>query len=441
MSETTTPERFSAAQASKSTATKVRYEVLSLLAVAAGLSYLARNAVGVAESTIRTDLGLTLKESGWFMGTFFWSYAILQIPGGELAHQRGTKLAMLVFATGWSVASLCIGLAPGIMLLLTAQLIMGAAQAGIFPASCSSVSHWIPVARRTFACACLAVGMQLGAITASLLTGPLIDVMKWRWVFVLYAVPGFVWAVIFWRRFHNDPHQDDRVNTAERDLIGGSEQSKSRQQKRTVPTPWGAVARNPAVWFLCGQQVCRASGYMFFASWFPTFLQETRGTSISDSGYLQALVFSGTLTGSLCGGLLTDWIYRRTGNLKFSRSGVGATFLMGCAALILAAWFVENTVLAVGLLALGSLFAALAGPCAFAATIDIGGDHVPQVFGLMNMTGNLAAAACPILVGLLFDWTSNWTLVLLIFAAIYAVGGLCWALVDCERSISKRSEP
>lgn len=437
MSETLIPEPFSSADPSKTSPTKVRYEVLSLLAIAAGLSYLARNAVGVAESTIRADLGLSLEESGWFMGTFFWSYAVLQIPGGELAHQRGTKLAMLVFATGWSVASLCIGLAPGIMLLLTAQLIMGAAQAGIFPASCASVSHWIPVARRTFACACLAVGMQLGAITASLLTGPLIETMQWRWVFVLYAVPGLIWAAVFWRRFHNDPHQDVRVNTAERELIGGHVESLSRQEKRTAPTPWGVVARSPAIWFLCGQQVCRASGYMFFASWFPTFLQETRGTSISDSGYLQALVFSGTLTGSLCGGLLTDWIYRRTGNLKFSRSGVGATFLFGCAGLILAAWFVENTVLAVGLLALGSLFAALAGPCAFAATIDIGGNHVPQVFGLMNMTGNLAAAACPILVGALFAWTSNWTLVLLIFAGIYAVGGLCWALVDCEQTISK----
>lgn len=173
---------------------------------------------------------------------------------------------------------------------------------------------------------------------------------------------------------------------------------------------------------------------MFFASWFPTFLQETRGISVAGSGYLQGLVLAGTLTGSICGGLLTDWIWRRTKNLRLSRSGVGAAFLGGCGLLILGAWFVESYVVAVGLLTVGALFAALAGPCAFAATIDIGGTRVPQVFGLMNMCGNLAAAACPILVGMLFSWTSNWNLVLLVFAGVYLAGAVCWLFVNPQRA-------
>ena len=415
--------------------TSIRFQVLALLTLAAALAYLARNAVGVAESTIRGDLGLSLRQSGWFMGTFFWSYAVLQVPGGLLAHRRGTRLAMFLFACGWSVAALCIGLAPGLWLLLTAQLIMGATQAGIFPASCFSISHWIPLARRTLACGVLAMGMQIGAISAGILTGPLIAVMGWRWVFVAYAVPGFLWAGAFLIRFRDDPKSDPKVNQAELALIAAKRTKESSPVRSSTPTPWAAIARNPAIWFLCGQQICRASGYMFFASWFPTFLQQTRGVSVENSGYLQAMVFAGTLTGCLCGGLLTDWIWQRTGNLRLSRSGVGATFLFGCAMLILAAWFVESTLLAVALLSFGALFAALAGPCAFSATIDIGGEHVPQVFGLMNMMGNFAAAACPILVAELFEWTSNWTLVLLVFAGIYLAGACFWALVDCRRQI------
>jgi ACS family glucarate transporter-like MFS transporter/ACS family D-galactonate transporter-like MFS transporter len=174
---------------------------------------------------------------------------------------------------------------------------------------------------------------------------------------------------------------------------------------------------------------------MFFASWFPTFLQETRGVSVQQSGYLQALVFSGTMAGCLSGGLLTDWIWSRTGSLRLSRAGVGSAFLFCCSLLILSAWFVESTLLAVAFLSLGAFFAALAGPCAFSATIDIGGEHVPQVFGLMNMTGNFAAAACPVLVAELFQWTSNRTLVLLVFAGIYLVGACSWALVDCRRKL------
>ena len=412
-----------------------RYQVIALLALAAALAYVARNGVGVAESSIREDLGLSLRQSGWFMGTFFWTYAVLQVPGGWLAHRYGTRLTMFLFACGWSSAALFIGLAPGLWLLLAAQLIMGAAQAGIFPASCYSISHWISLSRRTLACGVLAMGMQVGAIAAGMLTGPLIEAIGWRMVFVAYAVPGFLWAAGFLILFRDDPSHDKNVNASELSLIRADREASTQSPAASGATPWAAIAGNPAIWFLCGQQICRAAGYMFFASWFPTFLQTTRGVSVEDSGYLQALVFAGTFTGCLLGGLLTDWIWKRTGNLRLSRSGVGATFLFCCAMLILSAWFVESTLLAVMLMALGALFAALAGPCAFAATIDIGGDHVPQVFGLMNMSGNFAAAACPILVAELFEWTSNWALVLLVFAAIYLIGACSWALVDCRRKI------
>ncbi|MEQ9408269.1 MAG: MFS transporter [Fuerstiella sp.] len=415
--------------------TLVRYRVLGLLALAAAISYLARNAVSVAESTIREDLGLSIRESGWFMGAFFWSYAVLQVPGGWFAHRRGTRLAMSLFAAAWSVAALCIGMAPGLWLLFTAQLLMGAAQAGIFPASCDAISRWIPLARRTFACGCLAFGMQIGAIAASLLTGPLMGIIHWRWVFALYAAPGFLWAAWFFLRFRDRPRDDATVNEAERAMIRADAPPEKSDDETPQPTPWAAIAINPAVWFLCGQQVCRASGYMFFASWFPTFLQETRGVSVKDSGYLQALVFAGTMAGCLFGGLLTDWIWKRTGSLRFSRSGVGATFLGGCAVLILAAWFVESLTLGIVLLSCGALFAALAGPCAFSATIDIGGNHVPQVFGLMNMMGNFAAAACPVLVAELFQWTANWNLVLLVFAGIYFAGAVSWALVNPRQHV------
>jgi MFS transporter, ACS family, D-galactonate transporter len=414
--------------------TRVRFQVLALLTLAAAIAYVVRNAVGVAESTIRDDLGLSLRQSGWFMGAFFWSYALLQVPGGVLAQRRGTRLTLTIAAVSWSLAALGIASAQWFWLLMAAQLVMGAAQAALFPAACLSISHWVPLARRSISCAFLSTGMQTGAITASLLTGPLILLIGWRWVFVCYAIPGVVWSALFLLRFRNDPREDATVNEAERRLIGRESVQSTPDGERRA-TPWGVIARSPAVWFLCGQQMARAGGYMFFASWFPTFLQETHGVSVKDSGYLQALVFTGTLGGSLCGGLLTDWIWRTTGSLRLSRSGVGTTFLACCGGLILAAWFVESTIVAVGLLGAGALCSALCGPCSYSAAIDIGGAHVPQVFGLMNMAGNLAAAACPILVAELFERTDNWGIVLVLFAAIYAGGALCWTLVDAGRRI------
>ncbi len=418
--------------------TRVRHGVVAWLALAAALAYLARNGVGVAESSVREDLGLSFEQSGWFMGAFFWSYALLQVPSGWFAHRRGTRFAMATFAVSWSVATLLLAAAPGLWLLILAQLVMGAAQAGIFPASCLSVSRWIPLSRRSLACGLLAVGMQVGAVLAATLTGPLVESLGWRFVFALFALPGFLWTAGFLARFRDDPADHPRINEAELALVGEASAGAPENSPgagRAEPSPWAAMLRSGPLWLLCGQQVCRAAGYMFFATWFPTFLQETRGISVKDSGYLQALVLVGTLAGSLVGGWFADAVWRRTGSLRLSRSGVGAVFLAACGLLILGAWFVKGLGPAVALLALGSFFAAVAGPPTFTASIDLGGSHVPQVFGLVNMSGNLAAAATPVLVGALFARTTDWNAVLILFACVYLAGSVCWIFVDPRRRI------
>lgn len=408
--------------------------------MAAALAYLCRNAVGIAESSIRADLGLSLKQSGWFMGAFFWTYALFQVPAGWFSQVRGTRLALTLFAATWSVATLALGLAPGFWLLMTAQLFMGTAQAGIFPASCNSVKHWTPLARRTFSCALLAAGMQIGAIVAARLTGKLLgeEILPWRWIFVAYSIPGLLWSIWFALRFRDDPAGHPGVNEAELALIRKDDEPPSATDPapKTGATPWRGMARNVALRWLCGQQICRAAGYMFFASWFPTFLQETRGLSIAASGGLQSLVFLATFLGSLGGGWLTDRIWARTGNLRLSRRMVGSACLFACGCLILSAWFVNSLPMAMTLLITGAFCAALAGPCSFATTIDIGGNHVPQVMGTMNMAGNLSAASCPVIVAYLFSWTANWNLVLVLFAVVYFIGSLCWSRVDPGEKIA-----
>ncbi len=412
--------------------TTVRYQIVGWLTLAAAFAYLCRNAVSVAESTIRSDMGLTLDQSGWFMGAFFWTYALFQVPSGWFSERFGTKCALTLFALGWAFAMMGIAMAPFFWLLILGQLVLGVAQAGIFPASTNSIGHWMPLAHRTLACGFLAAGMQIGAVLASGLTGMLMTAMDWRYTFFLFAFPSVVWAIGFYHQFRDRPSQSEKANALEKALIGSGRETESRGLS-TQTNEWGhlwTLAHRPVMWFLCGQQICRAAGYMFFASWFPTFLQETRGVTVAQSGYLQGLVLVGTLVGSIFGGMLTDFIWRKTGNNRLSRSGVGAGALGICGLLIFGAWFVKDPTAAVALMSLGSLFAALAGPCALAATIDIGGNRVPQVYGLMNMSGNFAAAGCPVLVAKLFQWTENWNVVLLLFSGVYLTGAACWLFAN-----------
>lgn len=410
----------------------LRFYALAWLTTAGALAYFCRNATGVPESTIRHDLGLNIEQSGWLLSAFFWTYALFQVPAGWFAERVGTRIALTISVLGWSLAMLGMGLAPGFWVLIVAQLAMGVAQAGLMPAAVNSIGHWMPLAERSFACGILAAGLQIGAVAASGLAGALVEPLGWRFVFIVFAVPGIIWSLGFYQGFRDDPTEVLPPDSAEllritADLPGATTES---QIPLNQPQEWNAIVRNPTIWWLCGQQICRSAGYQFFPSWFPTFLQKTHGISITSSGYLQGLVMAGVLFGCVFGGLLTDRIWKRTGSLRASRSGVGAASLGICAAMFLAAWWVERAEIAVLLLAIGNFAAAFAGPSAFAATIDIGGRRVPQVAGLMNMIGNIAAGACPVVVGRLFRATDNWNFILLLFAGIFLVGAICWLFVN-----------
>src|SRR5712691_8350856 len=133
-----------------------------------------------------------------------------------------------------------------------------------------------------------------------------------------------------------------------------------------LPTPWLALFSSPALWWLCGQQMFRAAGYMFFTSWFATYLQETRGVSIAKSGFLNMLPLIVVVAAGMVGGALSDWLLKRTASRDLARRWMSMLSLFACAGLIFWALVIEDALAAVLVISAGSFFAALASPCAYA---------------------------------------------------------------------------
>ena len=225
-------------------------------------------------------------------------------------------------------------------------------------------------------------------------------------------------------------------------MEGGALESVSKETPgHPEPTPWKALFTSWAMLCICGQQFFRAAGYMFYGSWFTTFLKETRGIGNVEAGVLTSLPIWAYVIGSGIGGLVSDWILVRTGSRRLGRQGLSAATSLACALLILGAFFIEDVWLAVLVITLGSFCAAMGGPCAYALTIDMGGKHVPPVFSTMNMAGNIGAAVFPLLVPPLLAWSGSWDAVLFLFAGIYLAAGLFWMLFDSNGTIFDRPRP
>jgi len=436
----------------------IRFQLSLWLAVVAALAYLCRTSISVAEKTIRADLELTEETMGFILGpAFFWSYAVAQIPGGWSGQRFGSRCMLPVLSIAFSAATALVGLAQGAASILAGRIVNGIAQAGLFPCSALSISRWFPQVERALASGILGAAMSTGAAVGAALTGELLKTVNWRIVFCLYAVPGVVWAVGFHRWFRETPREHPEVDQREADWIAGSEDKVSdvtiehsqtaaeREAGTTLtlpeqaPIPWDRLISSPAVWQICGQQFFRAAGQVFFASWFATYLQETRGVTTAESGWLLTIPLICTVAASLTGGLVSDALFRRTRNLTLARSGLACFCLAVCALLVFSAFFVGNPLVATIVIGAGAFFGGIAGPCAYASTMDIGGRHVAPVFSTMNMIGNFGAGLLPLVAPRFRHWVAqtpwvldlaggnSWNAVLILFGSMYFLAALCWA--------------
>lgn len=448
-----------AAEVISSPATMVRYLVLLALCAAAIIAYVQRNSIAVAEEPMRLQLGLTKEQMGWGFSAFFLAYALLQIPSGLFGQFVGSRRGLSIVMGLSSLVSLAMAGAVTLPLLLASRLGMGAAQAGVFPCSIPTLRQWIPEARRSLATGMLGSSMSIGGAVGGALMGLLLPLIGWQAAFALFALPGFAFAILFYTWFRETPDEHPAVNEAERALIhrsvvgeaakmhGGAAGDVIAGSGKVVSGglfAWGRTLL--AISALCGQQVLRAAGQMFFASWFATFLRETRGVGDVEVGVLSSLPWIAIVIGSPTGGLIGDWLTARTGSRRVGRQGVAAVGMLACGLLVLAVFTVTSAWLAVLTIAAGSFFAAFGGPSAYAATIDMGGRHAPTVFSTMNMMGNFGAALFPVAVPLLLaigvpSGESNWNLVLWVFAGMYFAAALCWLLADANVSVERLLPP
>jgi sugar phosphate permease len=412
--------------------TPVRYVVLAALCFAAVIAYVHRSCLSVPERSIRRDLDLDKEDMGAILGVFYFGYAIFQIPGGWLGGRFGTRLALTAFLGAWSVAIGLMPLAGGFAVLFLLQLVNGMAQAGIFPCCVQSFARWFPETERAFPNGMLGAFMSVGAALASFLTGFLLYLgLSWQQVLLAYALPGIVFAVLFYLWFRDTPAEHIWVNQAERQLIEGGARKPA---EATADVAWRRLLTSAALWLVCGQQFFRAAGYVFYVTFFPAFLQNARGFSEAESGMFGSLPLMGVVLGSITGGLVMDALLRRTGNRWLSRNGVALVGVLGSAVFLAAAFLVDDPLVTVGLLTLSTFHAGLTGPAGYTATIDLGGRHVATVFSIMNTAGNIGAALLTTVLPLWVQFTS-WDHVLLFQAGLYGAAAVCWSLLKVRGSI------
>jgi MFS transporter, ACS family, D-galactonate transporter len=418
-------------------ATKVRYLVLVALCAAAMIAYVHRSCISVPAKLIQEDLQLSTADMSRIMSAFYLGYALFQLPGGWLGDRWGTRAALSLLALVWSAATGLMGLASTFGVLYALWLTNGLAQAGIFPCSVKSISQWFPASERGLPSGMLGSFMSIGAALASSLIGVLVEYVDWQVLFVMLSLPGILFAAVFYAWFRNQPAEHSWVSREEIDYIQGAENASANSGSSRVR--WIDLLTCVPLYLICLQQFFRAACYIFYTTWAPTFLQKGLGASLAGSGILTSLPLAGVITGSATSGLTIDWIWRRTGSRRLSRQGVGVASTLGAGLFLVLAQFLTELAPAVACITASAVCAGFSGPAGYTVTIDLAGKRVATLFSIMNMSGNLGAVVCPLVVGGLME-QQNWPGVLLFLAGFYFAACVCWSFLNVRRDIGEKND-
>ena len=398
--------------------------MLAFLCAAAAICYAQRQVVAVAKEPIQVEFGLSKNQIGWILAAFFIGYSLFQVPLGWVGDAFGARRSLAICVGLSALATSLFPLCGTFALMVAMWAICGSAQAGLFPIAARLIVGAFPPTRRALASGVLASSMSIGAAAMSALAGKLLAMaVAWKLVVLLAAAPGLVWVGAFLASYRDPPPASSSEATGANDA-----------------PEVGNIFTSPALWLVCAQQFLRAAGYIFFVSWFSTYLLEAKSVSIEEAGRLNGLPLLAVVVGAPLGGFLSDLLLSHTGSRRIAQQAMAIVSLLACAALILPALWVNDPLGATALISVGSFCAALCGPIGYAVTMHLAGERVGTVFGVMNMSGNIGAVLFPLAAAELRTSTGDWNLVLYLFAGIYLAAAICWMLINPNRLDGRRGD-
>lgn len=411
--------------------TKVRYRVLAMAVVLAFVTYLDRVCISITAPSIMRDLQLSSLQMSFVFSAFTTAYAIFEIPTGWWGDRVGTRRVLTRIVVWWSAFTAITAAAWNFSSMLAVRFLFGVGEAGAWPNVARTFSRWFPSRERGTAQGIFFMGAHLGGGITPIVVTFMLTHLPWRAVFVIFAFTGLVWAVAWHRWFRDEPRQHAQVNELEADWIEQGRTAKNTGRGSVLK----AALRSPSVWFLCLMYFTQTYGFTFFVTWLPTYLQQEKKLTGFTLSLLSGAPLLLSAAGDLAGGMTTDGLTRRL-NLRAGRCLTGGLSL-GLAAVLLAAGVMTgNGVLAGMLIALAAMSSNFLLGASWGACLDLAGENAGAVSAAMNTSGQVGGILSPIVYAMLTRGGGGAAEPLLLTAALYFLGALCWWFIHPERPLA-----
>jgi MFS transporter, ACS family, tartrate transporter len=398
---------------------RIAWRLLPFLFLLYVIAFLDRMNVGAAALQMPGDLGFNDRTVGLGAGMFFVGYLVLEIPGALIAERWSARRWIARIMISWGIITALMAFIHTARELYLVRFLVGAAEAGFFPAVIVYISHWFRTQDRAKAVAIFYAANPLSYVIGSPLAGLLLGISwlglrGWRWLFILEGIPAVVFGVITVFYLTDWPREARWLPQDERDwIVGQLEREKEAKRKVRTYTIWQALSQPDVLLLTLCYFFATAGGYGI-SFWLPTILKRMSGQSDMRVTLFASLPYLAGFVAQQLNGWHSD--------KRCERRWHAAVPMFVCGlALLLAVISGSNTALSVSLFTLVGAGYFAFHPCFWAVpTVFLGESAAAASIGLINSLGNLGGFVGPLMMGYLVTRTRSFTVGLL-----YLVGSLC----------------
>ena len=348
--------------------------------------FVQRIAPSVMFDHLMRDFALGGAAFGGLAVSYFYTYALMQIPVGLLVDRFGPRLLLSVAALVCAAGSAVFGLADSLTQAYAGRLMLGAGTGVAFISTLMLANRWLPPERFALVSGLtMTVGM-LGAVTGQAPLGLLVEAIGWRNVlFVGGSAAGVAFAGLIWFVTRVPAH------------AGGHAAAVGHRAPPFETTLW-ALVREPQVWlaaWFCS--TLSAPMLSFAALWGVPYMVQAHDFDRATAGLATSMLPLGLGLGAPVIGWLSDRVKARR------------PFIIISPVLLLGLWLallylpLPTQAFFVLFLVIGLISGVLTLP--YAIGVEITPPEMRgAVTGIINFTPMLGAIILQPAIGFLLDW-------------------------------------
>ena len=286
---------------------KLRWLIVSLVALATIINYIDRGALAVLWPEISADVGMTKTDYAIIINVFTFAYAFGQTLFGKIFDWIGTRLGFVLAIGVWSVATMLHAFSHSLLTFSIFRGLLGVSEAGNWPGATKANAEWFPIKERALAQGIFNSGAAIGGIISAPIVGLLfIWFGSWQATFIMIGVLGLLWLVPWLVIYKSGPATHPWLDEAEREyILTGQRNAETHQAAEYAPTSREILSRKQS-WGVIMASFFLDPIWRLFVGWLPLYLYETYGFGVAEIASYAWIPYVGAMFGAWFGGLLAQ---------------------------------------------------------------------------------------------------------------------------------------